>query len=126
MAEPHVAEMGRADARSERAAGGGAGLPAARGARRANPERDAAWEEEEEGEYGHGKRAALVARRPSMAGRLANSRRLPRRLPRRGERKMGCGICCCLEKAGACFWARRRNAHVRSSHLWAMMGLAMG
>jgi hypothetical protein len=66
MAEPHVAEMGRADARSERAAGGGAGLPAARGARRANPERDAAWGEEE-GEYGHGKRAALVARRPSMA-----------------------------------------------------------
>lgn len=73
MAEPHVAEMGRADgdadARSERAAGDGAGLATARGARRANPDRNAAWEEEE-GEYGHGKRAALVARRPSMAGWL--------------------------------------------------------
>jgi hypothetical protein len=41
MAEPHVAEMGRADARSERAADDGGGLATARGARsgawRANP-----------------------------------------------------------------------------------------
>lgn len=49
MAEPHAAEMGRADARSERAAGGdGAGLATARsGARRASPEREA-------GEQGEG------------------------------------------------------------------------
>lgn len=45
MAEPHAAETGRADARSERAAGGdGAGLATARGGpRRAGPEREAAW-----------------------------------------------------------------------------------
>lgn len=44
MAEPHAAETGRADARSERAAGVGAGLATARsGARRADPEREAAW-----------------------------------------------------------------------------------